>query len=91
MKDRKEEALTTGHILVAVEKLFGGGRGVSRFAESGVRYVKLDKRGTILVEQNPNKRSEWARLARGGHRVAWAMRDGRYLARIVDGEVMMLE
>ena len=94
MKDTEktaEEYLTAGRLVVAFEKLFGGGRGVSRFAQSGMRYVKLDKRGTILVEQNPNKQSEWAQLAREGHRIAWAMRNGRYLARIVDGEVVMLE
>ena len=78
-----------GVILVAFEKLFGGGRGVKRFARSGVRYVELEA-GAILVEQNPKKRSEWAELARAGRRVAWVMRDGAYLARVVDGEVVML-
>lgn len=78
-----------GVILVAFEKLFGGGRGVKRFARSGVRYVELEA-GAILVEQNPKKRSEWAELARAGRRVAWVMRDGAYLARVVDGEVVRL-
>lgn len=78
-----------GVILVAFEKLFGGGRGVKRFARSGVRYVELEA-GAILVEQNPKKKSEWAELARAGRRVAWVMRDGAYLARVVDGEVVML-
>ena len=76
-----------GVILVAFEKLFGGGRGVKRFSRSGVRYVELEG-GAILVEQNPKKRSEWAELARSGRRVAWVMRDGAYLARVVDGEVV---
>lgn len=82
--------MSAGRILVAFEKLFGGGRGVRKFQQSGVRYVELPA-GAILVEQNPKKRSEWARLARGGHRVAWLMRDGKYLARIVDGAVEMLD
>jgi len=82
--------LTAGRILVAFEKLFGGGRGVSRFARSGLRYVKLQG-DAILVEQNPKKRSEWAALTREGHRIAWLMRDGEYLARVVDGEVVMLD
>ena len=73
----------------AFEKLFGGGRGVKRFARSGVRYVELEG-GAILVEQNPKKKSKWAELARAGRRVAWVMRDGAYLARVVDGEVVML-
>lgn len=83
-------ALGAGVILVAFEKLFGGGRGVKKFARSGLRYAELPG-GAVLVEQNPKKRSEWAELARGGRRVAWVLRDGRYLARVIDGEVTMLE
>jgi len=86
----EQDELTAGRILVAFEKLFGGGRGVRRFARSGLRYVLLAGEA-ILVEQNPQKSSEWAKLARGGHRIAWAMRDGEYLARVVDGEVVTLD
>jgi hypothetical protein len=82
--------LTPGRILVAYEKLFGGGRGVQKFARSGLRYVRLAG-GAVLVEQNPNKKSEWAELAQAGRRVAWVMREGEYLARVVDGEVVMLD
>ena len=84
-----DPSLKAGAILVAFEKLFGGGRGVAKFARSGLRYVKLTG-GAILVEQNPRKKSEWARLAKQGQRVAWVMREGEYLARVVDGEVVML-
>ena len=89
---KKKDAgdLTPGRILVAFEKLFGGGRGVQKVARSGLRYVRLAG-GAVLVEQNPNKKSEWAELAQAGHRVAWVMRDGAYLARVVDGEVSMLD
>ena len=83
------EVPAAGVILVAFEKLFGGGRGVRRFRNSGLRHVELPG-GAVLVEQNPKKSSEWAELARRGHRVAWAIRDGRYLARVVDGEVTFL-
>ena len=86
----KSDNPTAGVILVAFEKLFGGGRGVRRFARSGLRYVELEG-GAVLVEQNPTKRSEWAELARAGRRVAWVLRDGEYLARVVDGEVEMLD
>ena len=85
----EDEKLNAGLILVAFEKLFGGGRGVKKFSRSGLRYVNLEE-GAILVEQNPNKSSEWAVLAGKGHRIAWVMRDGEYLARVVDGEVVML-
>jgi hypothetical protein len=89
-KDTAEQgALTAGVILVAFEKLFAGGRGVRRFARSGLRYVPLGN-DAVLVEQNPNKKSEWAALARQNRRVAWVLRDGEYLARVVDGEVVML-
>ncbi|MGB7924891.1 MAG: hypothetical protein WCF57_16745 [Pyrinomonadaceae bacterium] len=84
------DELSAGVILVAYEKLFGGGRGVKRFARSGLRYVNLAG-GAVLVEQNPKTRSEWAALAQHGHNVAWALRDGEYLARVVDGEVTMLD
>lgn len=82
--------ITSGQLSVAFEKLFGGGRGVSKFARSGLRYVKLPA-GVVLVEQNPAKKTEWARLARDGRRVAWAMREGEYVARVVDGAVTMLD
>jgi hypothetical protein len=84
-----EELPAAGVILVAFEKLFAGGRGVRRFRHSGLRHVELSG-GAALVEQNPQKSSEWAGLARAGRRVAWVMRDGRYLARVVDGEVTFL-
>jgi hypothetical protein len=90
VKTEEEDELSAGQILVAFEKLFGGGRGVAKFARSGVRYVNL-RGGAMLIEQNPKKSSEWARMAAGGHRVAWVMRDGEYLARVVDGEVIMLD
>lgn len=84
-----EDVPGAGVILVAFEKLFAGGRGVQRFRQSGLRHVELPH-GCLLIEQNPKKSSEWAELARAGRRVAWVMRDGRYLARVVDGEVTFL-
>ena len=85
-----DDELSAGRILIAFEKLFGGGRGVKKFSRSGLRYVNLPE-GAILVEQNPKKSSEWSELANQGHRIAWVMRDGEYLARVVDGEVVMLK
>ena len=85
------DELTPGRLLVAFEKLFGGGRGVERDARTGLRSVKLAGGLVVLVEQNPKQKSEWARLAREGRRVAWALRDGKSLARIVDGAVVVLE
>jgi hypothetical protein len=41
-----------------------------------------------LVQQNPNKTSVWARLAREGHQVYQLMdqRTNRYIGRAVDGK-----
>ena len=78
-----------GVILVAFEKLFSGGRGVKTFARTGLRYVELDG-GAILVEQNKNKSTQWAVMARGGCRVAWVLKDGAYLARVIDNTIKML-
>ncbi|HKS28199.1 MAG TPA: hypothetical protein VJS44_10285 [Pyrinomonadaceae bacterium] len=89
-EEKGSEALTPGVIMVAFEKLFAGGRGVRKFARSGLRHVPLPD-NAVLIEQNPKKQSEWAELARAGRRVAWVLRDGQYLARVVDGEVTMLE
>jgi len=85
----KESDLRPGVIQIAFEKLFGGGRGVEKFSTSGLRFVKLEG-GAILVEQNPAKKSKWAQLANSGHKVAWVIRDRKYLARVIDGEVIML-
>lgn len=93
-RDEKPDAAierpSAGQILVAYEKLFSGGRGVKRLSRSGLRYVDLSE-GMILLEQNPKKRSKWAQLANDGHRVAWVMCDHAYLARVIDGEVLMLD
>ncbi len=94
MREKREteesDAPAPGRILVAFEKLFGGGRGVRRFARSGLRYVDLEG-GAVLVEQNPKKQTEWAELARAGSRIAWVLRDGEYLARVIDGNLEMLD
>ena len=87
----KEDAeLNPKQILVVFEKLLAAGRGVSRFRRTGLRYVELPG-GAVLVEQNPRKQSSWAELSRTGKRIAWVMRDGEYLARVVEGEVVMLD
>lgn len=89
IKPSEAKSLSAGVIQVAFEKLFGGGRGVQTFGRSGLRYVKLPG-GAILIEQNPKKKSKWAQLTSNGHNVAWALRDGKYLARVIDGEVNWL-
>jgi hypothetical protein len=74
----------------AFDELFDDGDRVKRFRRSGLRYVDLGD-DAVLVEQNPKKESDWAKAARGGKRIAWVLRDGEYLARVVDGEVTLFD
>jgi hypothetical protein len=49
-----------------------------------------DEQGRFWLEQNPDKASKWARLARKGHEIAWefAGSGGAYTGRIlIDGEI----
>jgi hypothetical protein len=87
----EEQQINKEEVLKAFEKLFAGGRqkGVRRFQQSGVRHIKLAG-GAELIEQNPHKESEWAAKARQGQKIAWVMKDGDYLARVVNGEVEVL-
>jgi hypothetical protein len=39
------------------------------------------------LEQNPNTKSRWAKLAREGKRVMQFLEAGRYIAVVVDGKV----
>ncbi len=93
MAKRKAESgdkeLTEESIRAASEKLFAEGKGVRRYSHSGLRYVRLTGEA-VLVEQNPQKETQWAKMARQGHEVAWAIRGDEYLARVIDGEVEML-
>ena len=74
----------------AFKELFGREKGrVRRISRSGLRYITLSG-GTTLIEQNPSKQSRWAQQARQGHQIAWLMKDGRYLARVFDGEAQFL-
>lgn len=93
MAKRKAESddkeLTEESVRAASEQLFSDGKGVRRYSHSGLRYMKLAG-DAVLVEQNPQKETQWAKMARKGHMVAWAIRGDEYLARVIDGEVEML-
>lgn len=89
-KAESDDELTEESILAAFEKLFSAGKGVRRYSHSGPRYLRLPG-DAVLVEQNPQKESRWAKLARRGHKVAWAIRGDEYAARVVDGRVELLK
>jgi hypothetical protein len=49
-----------------------------------------DAEGHFWLEQNPAKRSKWAKLARQGHEIAWEFErsGGGYSGRVlIDGEI----
>lgn len=93
MATRKSESQhenpTEESILAAYERLFSDAKGVRRYPQSGLRYVGLPG-NAVLVEQNPQKESQWAKLARKGRKVAWVMRGDEYVARVIDGKVEIL-
>jgi hypothetical protein len=49
-----------------------------------------DKDGNFWLEQNPTKKTQWAKLARDGHHVAWEFEPGGgYTGRmLIDGEIL---
>ena len=51
---------------------------------SGIKYVDLF--GYRFIEQNLNKKSEWVKKAREGHKIMWIIKGRRYMVRIMDGE-----
>ncbi len=51
---------------------------------SGIKYVDLF--GYRYIEQNRNKKSEWGKKAREGHKIMWIIKGRRYIAQILDGK-----
>jgi len=41
------------------------------------------------LEQNPETKSRWAQMARAGQKVMQFLSEGRYVANVVDGKVML--
>jgi hypothetical protein len=56
----------------------------SKLKQIDFRFDDRDLRG---LEQNPNTKSRWAKLARGGKQVMQFLEHGRYIAVVVDGKV----
>ena len=56
---------------------------------SGIKY--LDLFGYRFIEQNRNKKSEWAKKAREGHKIMWIIKGRIYIARIMDKEYQELK
>ena len=56
---------------------------------SGIKYVDLF--GYRFIEQNRNKKSEWGKKAREGHKIMWIIKGRQYIAQIMDGEYTELK
>ena len=59
-----------------------------RLAQVDFIFDGNDVRG---LEQNPETRSRWARLARSGKKVMQFLSKGRYVANVVDGRVTLYD
>jgi hypothetical protein len=60
----------------------------SKLKQIDFRFEDRDLRG---LEQNPNTKSRWAKLAREGKQVMQFLEHGRYIAVVVDGKVHTYE
>ena len=61
---------------------------VKIFTKSGLRYVDVGE--YRLVEQNPQKSSKWAKMAREGKKIVWIFKGRKYVARVIDGKFTWL-
>src|SRR6476469_6577561 len=63
---------------------------VKKTSRSKLREVDFECEGEKLrgLEQNPHTRSNWAKLAREGKKVMQFLRDGQYVANVVEGKVL---
>ncbi len=61
---------------------------VNILLKSGLRYVDLG--GFRFIEQNPDKSSKWAQMAREGKQIIWVFKGGTYYARVVEGKFTLL-
>jgi hypothetical protein len=66
---------------------------VRRTSRSRLREVDFQCDGTALrgVEQNASTHSRWAKLAREGKKVMQFLKQGRYVANVVDGKAMVYQ
>ena len=62
---------------------------VRRTPRCGLRQVDFVLDGNEIrgLEQNPNTKSRWARLARSGKKVMQFLSEGRYVANVADGKL----
>ena len=76
-----------------VVKLGGKRYPVRITPRKGLRQVDFVFGGNEIrgLEQNPDTRSEWAKLARSGKKVMQFLSGGKYLAVVVDGKAKLYD
>ena len=79
------EAMFNNEKSVEVE---GNTYNINVFPKSGLKYVDIDE--FRFVEQNPNKNSNWAKMARAGKKIVWIFKHQSYYARVIDGKFTKL-
>ena len=64
---------------------------ILRTSKRRLRQVdfKFDGREIRGLEQNPDTKSRWAAMARGGKKVMQFLVEGRYVANMADGKVTL--
>jgi hypothetical protein len=64
---------------------------VTRSKAKRLRQVAFvfDENTIMGIEQNPKTKSRWARMARAGKKVMQFIQDGRYVAVVADGKVIL--
>jgi hypothetical protein len=64
---------------------------VTRSRAKMLRQVTFAVEGNSIIgiEQNPNTKSRWAKMARSGKKVMQFIQDGRYIAVVADGKVTL--
>jgi hypothetical protein len=64
---------------------------VTRSKTKRLRQVEFEFDGNTIIgiEQNPKTKSRWAQMARAGKKVMQFIQDGRYVAVVADGKVIL--
>lgn len=67
----------------------GGGRHRVGRTRAGLRIVSFGFGGRVLegIEQNPNTKSRWAKLAQDGRQIMQFSASHRYFANVCDGAI----
>ncbi|MBM3292226.1 hypothetical protein FJY84_06070 [Candidatus Bathyarchaeota archaeon] len=74
------EAIFNNKVLIEVEGRFYN---ISYTSVQNLRKFNIE--GYNYLEQNPEKSSGWAKLAKEGHQIMWVMKGRSYLAQVFDG------